>query len=59
MGATSHESELIATRIPKRVIREIESIAKREDETRSTVLRRLLRHGLEHERQRADAGASR
>jgi metal-responsive CopG/Arc/MetJ family transcriptional regulator len=47
--------EILAARVPRRVVDEIDSIAKDEDETRSTIVRRLLRRALEHERELAAA----
>jgi N-acetylglutamate synthase-like GNAT family acetyltransferase len=49
----SEAFEILAVRVPRRLIGQIEAIAVREDENRSTIARRLLRRGLE------DAGETR
>ena len=46
---TDHEFEILTTRVPRRVVDAIESIARNEEETRSTIVRRLLRRALEQE----------
>jgi len=54
MGANptqQQDFEIVAARLPRHVIDEIESIARREEENRSTIVRRLLRRALEQERQ--------
>jgi metal-responsive CopG/Arc/MetJ family transcriptional regulator len=53
MAATAtqpSDTEILAARVPRRIVDEIESIAAREDENRSTIVRRLLRRALEGER---------
>lgn len=50
MGTIQHDTELIAARVPRRYVEEIDSIARREDEKRSTIVRRLIRTALERER---------
>jgi hypothetical protein len=50
MGVSTTESEtfeILAVRVPRRLIAQIEAIAAREDENRSTIARRLLRRALE------------
>lgn len=47
---TTHpESEILAARVPRRIVDAIEAIAAHEDENRSTIVRRLLRRALESE----------
>ena len=57
MGATPQDSnqqfEILAVRLPRRVIDEIEAIAEREQENRSTIVRRFIRRALESERRAA------
>lgn len=47
---STDDFEILAARVPRRVVDEIESIAKSEDENRSTIIRRLLRRALDSER---------
>jgi metal-responsive CopG/Arc/MetJ family transcriptional regulator len=61
MGASQTENEtfeILAVRVPRRVIDEIEAIAAREDENRSTIMRRLLRRALKTERARPGTAAA-
>jgi hypothetical protein len=53
-----NESEILATRVPRRVVAEIQLIAEREDENRSTIVRRLLRRALDQERRQRDHAAA-
>lgn len=48
--------QFITIRVSRRIADEVRQLAKREDETQSTILRRLLRNGLRLER--SNAGAS-
>ena len=57
-AAIPHDTELLAARIPRRIIDEIKSIAIREDENRSTIVRRLLRRALDQERRGTDRVAN-
>ena len=47
--ATPTEKELLTIRAPRQICDEVRSIATREGETQSTIVRRLLRRGLETE----------
>jgi hypothetical protein len=44
-----NDFEILAARVPRRVVDAIESIAREQDENRSTIVRRLLRRALEQE----------
>jgi hypothetical protein len=57
MAAIQQDTELLAARVPRRIVDEIESIARSEDENRSTIVRRLLRRGLQQEHQRREDSA--
>jgi hypothetical protein len=50
--------EIVTARIPRTVIDELRRIADRDSESQSTVIRRLLRIGLDADR-RGTAGAQR
>jgi hypothetical protein len=49
--------ELLAFRAPCALVDEVRSIARRDAETTATILRRLLRVGLDTERRNEQAGA--
>ena len=51
----SPNTESVAVRVAPQIASEIRSIAEREQESASTILRRVLRRGLEQERRRAAA----
>jgi hypothetical protein len=55
--ATLHEKEILTLRVPRSFVDEVRRIAAGESESQSTILRRLLRFGLENERQRIEGGA--
>jgi hypothetical protein len=60
MAVTDDKNILTTLRIPRQLSDEVRSLASREGEAQATVLRRLLRVGLEHERRHnADTGARR
>ena len=48
------EKKVVAVSVPKQLSAQVEEIAMRESETTSTILRRLLRKGLEVESRRGD-----
>lgn len=50
--------KFVTLRIPPAIDMEVRRIADRESETQSTILRRLLRHGLDAERGRDHAEAA-
>jgi hypothetical protein len=57
---TEHEFEILAARVPRRIVDAIESIARNEEENRSTIVRRLLRRALDQEHgDRPQAASSR
>jgi metal-responsive CopG/Arc/MetJ family transcriptional regulator len=51
---TQQDTEILAARVPRRILDQIETIAQNEDENRSTIVRRLLRRALEQEGRGAD-----
>jgi metal-responsive CopG/Arc/MetJ family transcriptional regulator len=57
MPPTKHDTELVAARVSRRLADEIDTIAKRDEESRSTIVRRLLRRALESERAHAGEAA--
>jgi hypothetical protein len=51
-------TECLLVRVTPATRGEIDTIAQREDESKSTILRRIIRRGLEHERGRADRSST-
>jgi hypothetical protein len=51
---TLPEKELITIRVPRKLGDELRSVATREGETQSTIVRRLIRRGLESEQRRRE-----
>lgn len=49
--AVAVAKEILTLRVPRHLSDEVRSVAERDGETQSCVLRRLLRIGLEQERQ--------
>ena len=48
--APANQKTLVTIRVSPRIADEVRSIAERDDESQSTVIRRLLKRGLEQER---------
>jgi metal-responsive CopG/Arc/MetJ family transcriptional regulator len=48
--ASHATKEIVTARIPRAVVDEVRRIAERDSESQSTVIRRLLRVGLDSER---------
>lgn len=57
MASTTTIKELITLRISPRMRDEFRSIAERDDETVSAVIRELLRRGLEQKRESSSSNA--
>jgi hypothetical protein len=55
MGVSAPAKELVTLRVPRALVDEVRTIAERESESQSTVLRRLLRKGLSTERRSHEA----
>jgi hypothetical protein len=53
MSTLDQPKELVTLRVSRLLADEVRQIAEREDESQSTILRRLLRFGLNSQRQRA------
>jgi metal-responsive CopG/Arc/MetJ family transcriptional regulator len=51
--ASPATKQIVAARIPRSVVDEVRRIADRESESTSTIIRRLLRSGLDMERRSA------
>jgi hypothetical protein len=51
---TNTPKEFVALRVSRKVLDEVRSIARREDESQAVVLRRLLTRGLDTERRSGD-----
>lgn len=49
MAPLNDRKELVTLRVPRKAMDEVRSIAAREDESQSAIIRRLLRRGLQVE----------
>lgn len=50
--------QLVTLRMPSTVVDEVRRLAERDAETQSSILRRLVRHGLDFERRTAPEAAA-
>jgi len=55
--STTSSKQFITLRVSKTVADQVKQIATREDETQSTILRRLLRDGLKVQERRGNEAA--
>ena len=53
MVSPAASKEIVTTRVPRAVVDEVRAIAARDSESQSTVIRRLLRFGLDAGRRSA------